>query len=78
MAHQIEQMAYIGATPWHGLGKGIDAECVSSGLACAALHAHRVTNRHSYCHSTAEPVWTLASGRIMDGGLQWEMGSAAS
>lgn len=20
MAHQIEQMAYIGATPWHGLG----------------------------------------------------------
>jgi hypothetical protein len=23
MAHLIEQMAYVGATPWHGLGSRI-------------------------------------------------------
>ena len=28
MAHQIEQIAYVGETPWHGLGNQLDRKSV--------------------------------------------------
>ncbi|MBX2868808.1 MAG: hypothetical protein KTR18_09045 [Acidiferrobacterales bacterium] len=31
MAHLIEQMAYVGQTPLHGLGNGIDLESTTGG-----------------------------------------------
>ena len=37
MAHEIEQMVYVGATPWHGLGTQVDAINVPDALRLAGL-----------------------------------------
>lgn len=49
MAHQVETMAYAGATPWHGLGRRVGADMTPAEMLVAAQLDWSVSKRHAYC-----------------------------
>jgi phage/plasmid-like protein (TIGR03299 family) len=70
MAHEIEivdgvaSMAYVGETPWHGLGKAVPADVSPSQMLKAAGLDWQVVRKELYFNSESGPVPTKARALV--------------
>jgi len=68
MAHEVEQMLYVGETPWHGLGKRfIEAPTLDEAIIAAGLN-WKVTTEPLFA-GNGEKAPALLTRRDMDGSI---------
>jgi phage/plasmid-like protein (TIGR03299 family) len=66
MAHEVRQMAYVGQTPWHGLGESLDSCAdLDTWKRAAGLDFH-VNQAPVYFQTAERPLMTSLDGRVVN------------